>query len=435
MDAAGPLGLVVVGVFLLALALMTAMRLRMSLLACYLLLLMFSGFAVESIDAGSTLLRWLVMFLIAATCFAGVGSPGGPALMLGLYAVVGGVTAPIAPSSSLAIQRSGLLLIIALPMAAAVADRLRTMEDVLQLLKVFIVAGGLYVVLGLLTLPSLTAGERFAGVTTSAPLFVLTGGLLLPVALWGALQPGIRQWRVYCVFIAVCTGMLCLISGQRTGTLAGFIGCLPLLARFGVRKVLISLLLLAVGLGLVYAVLSAMPAQEEFVRRRFFSADTTGRVERWTTALSLCLQRPFLGHGAASSADAGFGFHNAYLVTWYELGVVGVLLFAGAFLWMAFRAARLILHRADRRISDIARLLLGVTLANMAAAFFESKLISPSNIAIFTAVVTSAVLVRLGHLAGRHPAEYAGYDIAGDEEAAYGEGYGPWPGPSAPVGK
>ena len=420
---AGPVGLIVVGVFILALILITAMGKRTMLVATYLFLLMFSGFVIESVSAGTTLLRWLVMFLIAATGLTGMRSPGAPCLLLGIYGLVGLVTSPLAPDTFWAIQRAGLLVVISLPMAAAIAQRLATLDDLYRVLKTFILAGGLYVLLGLATLPSLTGGARFAGATSSAPLFVLTGGLLLPIALWGALQSGIKQWRIYCVVIAIITGMLCIVSGQRTGTLAGFIGCLPLLARFGVRKLLIGLVLLAVGIVLIYVVLSAMPQQAEFVIRRFTSADTTGRVERWNMALDLCMRNPFLGQGVGADQVHDFGFHNAYLVTWLEMGLVGLILYAGAFVWMAARSLRLILGRGDREIQDVARLLLGLTLASMTAAFFESKLVSPSNVAIFTAVMTSVMLVRLKELADRGEGAWDSFD-GYDPYADYGDDYG-----------
>ena len=420
---AGSLGLILAGVFLLALILITAMGKRKILLALYLFLLMFSGFVIESVSAGTTLLRWVVMFLIAATGLTGMRSPGAPCLLLGIYGLVGLITAPLAPDTFWAIQRSGLLVVISLPMAAAIAQRLATLDDIYKVLKTFILAGGLYVLLGMATLPSLAGGERFAGATSSAPLFVLTGGLLLPIALWGAMQSGIRQWRIYCIVIAVVTGMLCIISGQRTGTLAGFIGCLPLLARFGMRKLLIGLVLLAVGIGLIYLVFSFMPQQAEFVLRRFTTADTTGRVERWHRALDLCMQNPFLGQGVGADQTHHFGFHNAYLVTWLEMGLVGLILYAGALVWMATRSLRLILGRGDRETKDVARLLLGLTLASMAAAFFESKLVSPSNIAIFTAVMTSVMLVRLKELADQGPLAWDPYDEYGPHED-YGTDYG-----------
>ena len=166
---------------------------------------------------------------------------------------------------------------------------------------------------------------------------------------------------------------------------------------------MVGLLMLAVGLALVYAVLQTMPDQAEFVERRFTSADTAGRLERWAAALSMCLRSPFIGHGVGSSTEHGFGFHNVYLVSWFELGLVGLILYAGALVWMAFRSAFLVLARPGTEISDLARLVLGLTLAGMAAAFFENKLSSPSNIAMFMTIVSSVILVRLKELAAVAP--------------------------------
>lgn len=427
-EAAGPIGLTLVGVAGVVLLLLTITGSRMTLLGLYALLLMFSGFTVESINLGSTLMRWVVMFLIAMTCFSGARYPGTPAVLLSLYAVMGMLLSPLAPSLVYALQFSLLLLVLSFPTASATAGRIRTVDDVHRLLKLLIAAGGLYVILGLSSLGSLTSGHspaaRFSGATSSAPLFVLTGGLLLPVALWGALQTGLKQWRVYCVVIALCTGMLCLVSGQRTGTLAGFIGCVPLLLRFGVKKVGLGLAMLALGLALVWGVLSLMPAQREFVIRRFTSADTTGRFERWTMAVTMCLRKPWLGRGVAAS-NLSFGFHNAYLVAWYEVGVLGLVLYAGAFFLMAWQALRLTLKRTSRQVSDVARLMLGLTLANMAAAFFESKLNSPSNVAMFMAVMSSVILVRLRQFsaepAGAEPAgQLLAYDATYDTRGLYG---------------
>jgi len=76
MDSAGPLGLVAVLALLLGLLALAVTGKRMILLGAYLFLLMFSGFAVPAIDAGSTLLRWVVMLLIALTAVRGARLPG-----------------------------------------------------------------------------------------------------------------------------------------------------------------------------------------------------------------------------------------------------------------------------------------------------------------------------------------------------------------------
>ena len=417
------MGLIGGALVVLALLIVAVLGKRTFLLGAYLLLLMFSGFTVPAIDAGSTLLRWVVMFLIALTAARGVRSPGLPAVMLGLYAAYGLMTAPASPLSLWSAQNALLMLVATLPMAAATADHLRSLDDVYKLHKMFLLAGGVYVVLGLASLGSLKAGSRFAGASSSAPLFVLTGGLLLPVAVWGAMCPHLRAWRWYCIAVAVCTGMLCILSGQRTGTLAGFIGCLPLLARLGIRRLAMASALIILGGLTVAVVLRFMPDQADFIYRRFFNFDTTGRSLRWDLALALCLEEPWLGHGMGTSS-MNFGFHNAYLATWYEGGIFGIVFYTGAFLLMGGMALRLILRRHLEEISDLARLVLGLVLANLAAGFFESKLTSPSNIAMFVAVVASVVLAGMKRVLRQAQWEQAAQEedlLAGEPAAVWAE--------------
>ena len=163
--------------------------------------------------------------------------------MIGCMAVWGMLTAPLALSLSWAMQKTGLMFAIAILMGAAIADQIRSPKDIRVLLGIILAGAGLYVVLGLTALGGLRGG-RFAGVTTGAPLFVMTGGLLLPVALWGALTTEHKAKRTYCIAVGILILLLCVISGQRTGTFAGFIACTPLaIARFGIKKVLLVLLL------------------------------------------------------------------------------------------------------------------------------------------------------------------------------------------------
>jgi O-antigen ligase len=397
---AGVLGLFAFIILVMGLLTLTALGKTKILLYLFLILLMFSGFAVAAIDSASTLLRWTLIFLLGLTAMRGAASPGPPAILLGAFAVWGIVCSPIAPSMWWAIQRGGLLLVLALPAAAAIARGIDGLPDIIRMLKGFLVAGGLYVVLGLATLPSLmeSGGERFSGAGESAPLFVMTGGLILPVALWGALNRSLRSWRWFCVAIAVCTALLCVVSGQRTGTFAGFIGCIPLLMRFGLRRVLSGAAIVGIGIAVVLVVLSGMPEQADFVYRRFTSADTTGRIERWLFAVDLCLQEPFFGHGIGANMTMGMGFHNAFLTIWYDGGLLGLALFLGAFVWQLGVGVRLAFSRLQQEYRDLALLLLGLTLALIAGAFFESKLDSPSNIAMFMAVFVSLAHARLRRL-------------------------------------
>jgi hypothetical protein len=76
----------------------------------------------------------------------------------------------------------------------------------------------------------------------------------------------------------------------------------------------------------------------------------------------------------------------------------------------------------DTQMKDLSRLLVGLVLTNMLAALGESKLISPSNVAIFFLVFSSAVIVSLQRIARAEGV----YDFP---DAAYPPAGHPWPGP------
>ena len=431
LESGGPLGLLGAILAMAVLLSLGFLGKRRVLVGLYLASLMFSGFVIGWVDTGSTLLRWAILLVLAGTVGRGWRMPGLGAMMIGLYALYQLTTVLFSPAKLWGAQKAALMFIAAVPMGAAITHSLGGLDDVKRLLKMFLLAAGLYALMGLLTLPSLRAGSRFAGATSSAPLFVLTGGLLLPVAVWGALQEHLaRRWRLYCGAVALCVGVLCLLSGQRTGTLAGIVGCMPLVLRLTARRAAATaLLLLAAGVVLFLA-LRAMPDQADYVLDRFTSMDTTGRQERWEAARQACMRSPVVGHGEGADLVLPFGFHNAFLVTWYNGGLVGLVLFAGAFAAMAAQAVLAVLAArwtGDTELGDLARLVLGWTLAAIAAGFFESKLVSPSNVAIFTAIVTSAILTRLKafRLAGtaHGPAAGEGWPA---EPAAAAETLLPW---------
>ncbi len=424
LEAAGPVGVILLFVVLLFLAVLAVMGKRWWLLAIFMAALMFAGHQIRFLDSGSTLLRWLVIILLGLSCIRGVKWPGVGAVMIGFMAVWGMLTAPLALSLSWAMQKSGLTFVIAILMGAAIADQVRTLKDIRILLWVILAGAGVYVVLGLSSLGMLR-GARFAGAIRTAPLFVLTGGLLLPVALWGTLTSEHKGQRAYCIAVGTVILLLCVVSGQRAGTFAGFIACTPLaIARFGIKKVLLAGLVILVAATVTWVVLGQIPAQKEFVIRRFFSLDTTGRVERWLAGLDACMQEPFLGQGVGSHAALGFSPHNAFLVIWYNLGVLGLVLFGGAMIAMAFQAFSLMIRGPSIQVREIGRLMFGIMLGTIAAAFFESKLNSPSNIAIFFIVTTSVILGRMKVILREGPGAVEAYGRAveaGPHEYEFGQ--------------
>ncbi len=395
-QSGGGLGGAMLALGFFALVGMGLVRKRWWLISIFVGALMFAGYDVPAIDAGSVLVRWLVMFVLALTCVHGMKSPGLGAILMTGVAVMGIMTAPIAPNAMWAIQFSGLFFILTFPMAAAIADELRTMLDVTRILKILLVGAGIWVCLQAAALPGLAVGRRFTGAGETSGAFAFTGGLMLPVTLWGVLSGGSKSWKLYSAVTGTLILLLILLSGSRTGTFSGLIACMPLiLARFGIKKVALGFVLIAMGLGLVWGVVSYMPKHKEFLLDRYISTDTTGRVERWEMALEEALDSPFVGQGVGGEIVAsGVAPHNVYLVIWLTHGAVGLLLFLGGMIVMLVHAVTLMGKRTGSQAKDVGRLFAGIMLGSMAAGFFVAKTNSPSNVIAFFIILTSVVVQR-----------------------------------------
>jgi len=405
---AGVWGITAIVLILLVLAALALMKKRTVLLYVCLATLMFSGAAPRfGTREGSVLLRWTVMILVALTGIHGMRSPGVPMLMLGGVAAYGFAMAPLSPSFIYSIQMASLLFALTVPFAAAVTHHLRTTEDIYRLLRLYIMAAGLLVLLGLMSLPELMRSDPGVEVrieaTTTSSLFVLQGGIMLPICIWAATQPRFRRWRLYCFSVAAAIIMLSLVSGSRAGTYAGFIGCLPVLSRFGYKRLLASLGVVAVAAVLFSLVMTTMPGRSEVLYDRYIGGIgrgdyTTGRYELWIASIGDCLEEPLIGHGLGSEIAKGWGAHNAYLKAWWEVGFGGMFLFVGAFVGMGIQALRLMRSHAGREFRELGRVFLAMTLVLTSMGFVEGKLLSPSNVAIFTAVLLGAMLTRASAL-------------------------------------
>lgn len=393
--ATGIPGVVVAALVLLALVVLAVMGRRWWLLAPFLIMMVFSGHTSDTIDSGSTLVRWLIMFLLAATAAYGVSYAGAATVLLAMMAIWGILMSSSSVSPFYSLQQAGLLFILAGPMAAAFANSIHTRKDILKFLNLLLVAAGLFLILGLASVGQLR-GARFSGALSKAPLFVITAGIFMPITLWGALAKGPNWKRVYCGCLFCGLLVLCFISGQRTGTFAGLVSCVPLaVARLGIRKIFVVLLVGLIGLVAVSVVLDYMPEQKAFVIKRFTSADTTGRLELWRSYYHRCMDAPFTGHGVGATGAMPMGPHNAFLAIWYEQGPLGLLLFSSAMVVLTWQSIRLLIRSKDDVVREMVRLCLGLMLGSIAAAFFEAKLNSPSNFSIFMVVSISIALTRL----------------------------------------
>lgn len=378
-----------------ALAAMALAGARKALFFCLALCMPFAGFHIASIDAASTLLRWMIMFFLALSCLRGIRSPGASNLLLGVFGLSAVSMAPLCEYPLVAIQFSSLWLMTTCLVGGALADDIRDVDDLHVIVKMLLIAVGLYVMLAVSQLPTFHGGVRFGGATSGAPVFVITGGVLLPVAVWSALNLKQPLWRAYASAAAILVTTLLLFSGQRTGTYAGIIACLPIVLRFTPRGIAVTFGIVISIVLCVWVASVFFPQQAEFAIRRYSTLDVTGRQAFWREGWEICTREPLIAHGIKSHVD----FHNMFFEACYRGGLQGLLVVLAALAVLGAQAWKLCTSwRSDPDLAALGRLTLGILTFILASSFTEDKLISPSNITIIMATLFGVVASRACHM-------------------------------------
>lgn len=401
-EAAGPTGIMVAVLGVLLLMTLALFGRRRELLFLLIVTATFSGAMWTAVDSGSTMIRWVILALLALNIFRLRTYPGTPMVLFLLYVFLGIGFIAFSEVILWSMQTGGLLL-LTVTAAVAISDTMKTRTDIRRILYLFLVGASAWFALGVYTLPKLVAAKgmeagRFSGVIVSAPLFVITGGLLLVIAVWGTLCSRKNWQRVVCGVLSLALVVLLLVSGQRTGTFAGLLGCTPLLA----RKKLNSLVFVAVAMVIValfgVRLATANKRQVEFLKKRYLTADTTGRTRIWRAAVEECMKSPIIGHG--HGGDRGFSLkyhhptHNSCLAIWYNTGIFGLSLYLAAFASGGLQSWRLIRGGRDQEMRDLGRVFLGLLIAEFLAGMAETAC-SPSNFTTITLAIVFAMIGRL----------------------------------------
>ena len=364
----------------------------------------FSGAVWPALDSAGGLLRWLMIVLIALGVVFSRTNPGAPLVLFGFY-IMSTVSMCIFAIHPLFSLQQGAILIALFFAALTMADALKTRQDVARLCTAFIIAGLCWGIMGALSLQQLASGseggERFAGTNVSPGVFVQTGGLFLPFVLWGVLRKWNMVLRLCCMVLFIAMVLTLISSGQRGGTFAGLVACVPLMFRSQIGKV--ALAMASVGLAglVVYKSAGVNKAHTEFVMSRFFSTSTSNRTEIWADALEVCLESPIIGKGIGSSRQErdkivrGRSFHNMFLMVWHDAGLPGLVFFTAAFFTGCWLAFKLLFVKNDPEITEYGRLMLGLMGATFVNGMVSTGASSPSDLSTITLVMTLAMIVQL----------------------------------------
>lgn len=208
-----------------------------------------------------------------------------------------------------------------------------------------------------------TAGGRIVGYTPlKNPL--LTGNLLgvyctLLLGWFITDKNQARHWPIALV-LGVPIFIVMLGTGSRSSLLAFLVAFGVIVMRVGSRRS-VYFLICMVGLALVASALFW-----ELLSSRGLSY----RLELWSKAIELCMQRPWLGYGAGTDivlrVQDGTMFndtHNIPLAVWYYAGLPALLMWLWLYAVLGFK-----LFRAS---SDLTLIVLGLLVYGFTTSFFE----------------------------------------------------------------
>lgn len=176
---------------------------------------------------------------------------------------------------------------------------------------------------------------------------------------------------------AVLVMLACLATGLALAYIRRYARDLSVSRRTGVALASVAVAAIVAGVALAHPVrrfddfrkppLPAPAGQADFVQSHLLSSSGSGRWQFWAAAVSEFRSRPLGGRGAGSyeawwAAHGSLSAfvrnaHSLYLETLGELGLVGFLLLAGAFLTALGAGARLVLtSRGSERTTGAAAL-------------------------------------------------------------------------------
>jgi hypothetical protein len=412
-------------IFMLLVLAVAGMLVAIGLRGYRLLLLMLLVGQMFNIAGGATqgvmtLIRFGAVFALAVLGLPGVLAMGATQYALlfsACYMLVFSATS-IMPLWSF--QNSVASLMLSVGISGVVARYARDYDVVRRLLRVVVIAGVVWIVLGTVAGGHLRAGEagagRYTGLGTRTGAAAEVAGLITPFLLWGFLHSWKRGYRYLSLAGLLIALPMLVLMGQRIGLFSAIVGMTPLLLlKLNLRRALLGIGILVGGvIGSVVAFRSVSPALQAFLMDKYVYriGHLSGREDRWHLILGMCLEEPFLGRGAGtaeiqSAIRFGSGAHQSYLCVWHDGGVIAIGILLSVIVVSVLQCFRLLVSPAPPEVKEMGRLILGCLLALSAEACFESSLASPTNLNVGLLVLCVSLVDRLGKLQRAQVYEHA----------------------------
>ena len=249
-------------------------------------------------------------------------------------------------------------------------DRRVDYVDILRFIVITVMILSFITLIDFLNIPDLgligTHKGRIEGPFGSANQYGALLAFLLPLTLT-TMRPEIRKWKKSLWLLGVLImGALLLATGSRGAFVSTVVGSgigVFLLRRFLDMRQVAKFAAVAFGFFVVFVIIFLifnadliMDRLEKTTSGNIYVA-SAGRLEIWTTAILIMLEWPLsflVGNGWNSFGASGIwkSAHNEYVDRFYELGVIGLALFASLLYTVTIRVRRRIAEADDesRRI-------------------------------------------------------------------------------------
>ena len=356
----------------------------------------FVGTTIPLIENIASFIRWLsIAFLLIAS----VGrekliiSPG--FLLFWAYVGIGGVFLYRAVNLDWQWQRTILLVVVVFTIPFAFSSK--KFDSVKSSMTAICIAGVVYCAVNFIILPAhLSEGSRFSGYSSSAAAFSLVLCGFLPFMLWGSFNANGFMIRYISGGGFVFGFITLLLSGQRTGTIAGLISIIPLLFLFFRQKKFVSFLLIFTFIFFLIGLVSLGDYFDkiDFLDRRYSQeSGLSGRLDIWEKALHEIDKDPILGRGIGASENViENSFHNAYLEVWYNSGILGLLLYLSAIGYFFVRVIFVMKRLQSKENNPIFKLAFGYMIGFILINIFESIGAGATNLNLFLFLFLGSII-------------------------------------------
>ncbi len=274
-----------------------------------------------------------------------------------------------------------------------------------------------------------TMGARLSGIFANPSVFAGGLAIAVPPLVWRMLR--VRNWakKAFYFVLFIVGSALTFLTGSRGAIGVVIVGVTVLFARYNIRLVLPLVLLLFFGVYAVLPFVQEMPGSSRFMAHVTGETGLTGRGELWATAFGLLKENPFTGHGTGVSTDEQdrtcpvSSFHNAYLDSAVDLGILGPILWITLYIIYSTKAFKLCFSKyISPEMRSISWLLLGNLLALSLLGIFAGAPVSVTNLASYWILMNVAVIISAERIVEAQKLElYEGTAPLQEPAAEYGE--------------